>query len=59
MNPKHKLIMLLCATTLVLGLLTWCIKNHNMVGIVVDVMVLLWYIPQYIHAISRLKQVRK
>jgi hypothetical protein len=59
MNPKHKLIMLACATAIVFGMLAWCISTHNTVGIVVDTLVLLYYVPHYFFAIRDLKRARK
>lgn len=56
MNPKHKLILLACATTIVFGMIAWCISTHNTVGLVVDIFILLYYVPHYIFAIRDLKR---
>jgi len=56
MNPKHKLYMLVCATLIVLGLLAWAISTHNTVAIVVDVLLVFYYIPHYISVIRAMKR---
>lgn len=56
MPPKHKLYMLACATVIVFGMITWCITARNWVGLAVDILVLLYYVPHYIFAIRDLKR---
>ena len=59
MPPKHKLILLSACTLILLTMLAWCIHVHNTVGIIVDTLVLLYYVPHYIIAIRDLKRGRK
>ena len=59
MPPKHKLTLLSVCTLIIIGMLTWCIYTRNTVGIVVDILVLLYYVPHYIFAIVDLKRGRK
>ncbi len=56
MPPKHKLVLLSVCTLIMIGMLVWCIYARNTVGFVVDVLVLLYYIPHYIFAIRDLKR---
>ena len=59
MPPKHKLYMLACASVIVLAMIAWCISTRNWVGLVVDILVLLYYIPHYIFAFRDLKRVNQ
>lgn len=59
MPPKHKLILLSACTLILIAMLTWCIYTHNTVGMFVDIMVLLYYVPHYIFAIRDMKRGRK